>query len=908
MIAELAVGYWGDPVRDELPFRIGVMTGPVLISRDPTTGDTSASGGTMTVVSKVAEAAPPGAVMVGYDTFTLVRGVFNFLAEPAVRIRGREPLEVFRALNARPRAFRLQSRGIEGVETAMIGREPQMQILTDAIDLMVEDRETQVVTVVGDAGVGKSRLLFEFSNYIDLLETTFWFFQARATQQNMIVPYAMTRDLFNFRFEILDSDAPSLVREKFEAGIAKFMGEGTAEQAHYVGQLVGYDFSDIPYVQAALQNPSQFHDQALKYLGDFFLIACQTNPVLIEIEDIHWADDKSLDLVNNLVSNNRKLPFFVICMARPSLYEHRPSWGEGQRFHARIELDPLSELNTRRLIREILKKIEHVPTELRDLIAERAEGNPFYVEELIKTLIDDKVILKGEDEWTVDMSKLATVRVPATLTGVLQARLDSLPVGERSLLQRASVVGRIFWDTSAEFLSASEGVTAGTVQGLLKSLREKEMIFLREETIFEKANEFVFRHAILRDVTYESIAPKQRRAYHALAAAWLTEASGERAGEYAMLIADHFEKAGETGQAAAYLRKAGEPILNTSGPREALPLFERALALPFNEADSAERANLHIQMGRALLNLSQYDEAQTHLQSALDLAGQAGDIGMQAQALNRLGDLVGRRGDLTGLVSYIEQAIPLARQSGDARTLAEVLRDSGGGYWQVGQHEKAIACAEEAMGLFEGLGDRLWMSRSIQVLSLVAMSQGRMQDGERYGRQSLEIAREIGSRPMIAIQLLNLAEAARYQGRLEEARAGHSEALAMYRDLGSMDVVALCLINLAQIDVADNQLDSARRQFKEAGEIAQQVGALPFVMFAVFGIGLVESLSDNADHGLALFGLAYNHPSADVGAKSDFDYWMPTLNEKLGAEAVKAGMEKGKGLDLDTVINEILKG
>src|SRR5262245_21712467 len=259
---------------------------------------------------------------------------------------------------------------------------------------------------------------------------------------------------------------------------------------------------------------------------------------MLLVEDIHWADDRSLDLINNLVRDNVELPLFVLCMARPSLYERRPQWGEGQRFHERIQLEPLSQLSSRRLVRELLKHVPEVPTALRDLVVDRADGNPFYIEELIKALIDDRVILKGEETWSIDTTRLSTVRVPATLTGVIQTRLDTLPAQLHQLLQRASAVARTFWHAPAIHLSQhSVGLKPAEAQAMLEDLRNREMILQRHESGFAGTVEYVFRHAILRDVTYETVIPRQRRALHKLVADWLIEVGGERAGEHTLLVA-----------------------------------------------------------------------------------------------------------------------------------------------------------------------------------------------------------------------------------------------------------------------------------------------------------------------------------------------------------------------------------
>ncbi|MGH9390751.1 MAG: ATP-binding protein, partial [Vicinamibacteria bacterium] len=370
---------WEPTEESPLPFSGGITTGPVLLERESDSGTYTASGAPITLAGRLKDSAPGGGILVAHETYTLVRGIFTFQQSDPLRVRGRkEPLDVYLVTQVKPRAFRLKARGIEGVETKMIGREIELRLLQEALTLTLEDGETQVVTVVGEAGVGKSRLLYEFSNWMELQEQTVWLFQARATQPSMLQPYSLTRDLFSFRFRILDSDPLAQVHEKFVQGIEGFLGAGSARKAYFIGQLVGFDFSDKPEVDVALQDGDTFRRIAQQYLGEFFTSASRTNPVVIHIEDIHWADDRSLDLINNLVRENTELPLFVLCMARPSLYERRPQWGEGQRFHERIQLDPLSQLSSRRLVRELLKNVPEVPTALRDLVVDRADGNPFY--------------------------------------------------------------------------------------------------------------------------------------------------------------------------------------------------------------------------------------------------------------------------------------------------------------------------------------------------------------------------------------------------------------------------------------------------------------------------------------------------------------------------------------------------
>jgi predicted ATPase len=285
-------------------------------------------------------------------------------------------------------------------------------------------------------------------------------------------------------------------------------------------------------------------------------------PTVIFLEDVHWADDSSLDMLNRMARRIPEQSLLIVCVARHRLYERRPNWGEGLAYHRRLELQLLSKHDSSQLVTEILQMVDQVPNALQELVVKGAEGNPFYIEELIKMLIEDGVILTGEEKWQVEPERLADIEVPDTLTGVLQARLEGLPPEERNTLQQASVVGHIFWDDAVEYIR-NESAPAGTQSSIrttesnLSSLRTRELIYHREESTFTDAAEYTFKHAVLRDVTYDSVLKRVRKAYHGLVAKWLIQHSGERAGEYTGLIADHLELAGKYEQAAIYLWQAG---------------------------------------------------------------------------------------------------------------------------------------------------------------------------------------------------------------------------------------------------------------------------------------------------------------------------------------------------------------
>lgn len=663
-----------------LQMRIGINTGPVLLGAVGTQSEYTAMGDPVNVASRLQHAAPIGGILISHDTYGQVRGVFDLQLQAPLALKGKaEPIQTYVVTRAKPRAFRLRTRGVEGIETRMIGRAEELVQLQASLRAVFEKRELRALTIVGEAGVGKSRLLYEFSSWCDLQPERIFLLRGRASEETSRLPYTLLRDLFAFRFEIADSDALSVARERLERGIVALMESDpdAVMKAHFIGHLIGLDFSSSPYLRGILSDAKQIRDRAWHYLAQFLAATTRADKVaatMVLLDDLQWADDGSLDALTYLIGACRALPILMLGLARPTLLERRPKWFDpAQACHARLDVQLLSPEESRQLVDEILKKVPEVPRALRELIVNGAEGNPFYLEELVKMLIDEKVILPGEDEWRVESTRLAAVRVPSTLTGVLQARLDSLPGDERETLQRASVVGRIFWDSAVASLSDAPRVALG---GTLRTLRTRELIFQRKASSFVKAQEYAFQHTLLRDVTYETVLKRLRRIYHARAAVWLIEQSGERADEYAGLIAEHYERAAESARAVEWYARAGSVAKARSAFTVAVAYLTHALAL--TPRDAPLFSALARQLGEAHLRLGDFPAARQALQDAQATAQNDAE---RAAALTILAELTNAAGDYAGASALLEQALPLARAGGERATLARALEDWAAVRW-----------------------------------------------------------------------------------------------------------------------------------------------------------------------------------------------------------------------------------
>lgn len=811
--------------------RVGLNTGLVALGEvgSAAGSEYTAMGDAINLASRIQSAAPVGGVLISHDTYRHVRGLFEVRTLPAIRVKGKaEPVAVYVVEREKPRTFGATTRGVEGITTHMVGREAELRQLQSALTWTIEEQETQVVTILGEPGVGKSRLLREFDNWIDQLPEDIFHFAGRATAEMAKLPYSLIRNLFAFRFEIQDSDSSASAREKLEAGVAHFMGASNAHKAHYIGQLIGFDFSSSPYIQG--EDPGQVAQLGVYYFTEFFAAATSRHPAVMFLEDIHWADDKSLDLVNYLVRSRRDLPLLVVCLARPTLLERRALlWDDRHEFHTLIELQPLSRNETRLLVEDILHKMNYVPDQLRDLIVDSADGNPFYVEELVRMMIDDGIILKGGERWLADVARLKDIRIPPTLTGVLQARLDALPAAERAVLQRASVIGRIFWDSALMRLhiEGDQPVEVEDVDAALTALRRRELIRRREQSAFAGANEYIFKHTMLRDVTYESVLRRHRRVYHAQVAAWLIEQSGDRLGEYTGLIADHFERAGDCGQAVDYLCRAATSALAVSAYQDAVSLLERALALlPECSLDMAQQqeARLKWQLGQAYRGLSAYQKARQLYEDSLALYTALDDQTGVVKALVELGWLVGyiMRNHDAG-EAYFQRALSIARANGDKWGVAWALNGLGVlAHWQR-KHQQAIECYEESLALAREIGDQTRIAGALNNLGLVKKELGEYAEARQRLEESLAIFRALGNRAGIASPLTNLGDLAGRQGQHEQARQFLAEALEIHKQIGNRAGVAGTLAGLGSLARLQGHYDEARERFVEALAISKEI-------------------------------------------------------------------------------------
>ena len=880
--------------------RVGINTGAVLLSA--VGGEFAATGAAVNVAQRLEEAAPAGAVLISQDTYHHVRGVFDVRELELLNVRGRaEPVRTYVVERAKPRAFRLRTRGVEGVETRMVGRQAELSRIRDALQTVLEDWELQAVTVFGEAGLGKSRLLDEFAGGVELLPERVEVFQGRAGQWTRGLPYALLRDVFSHRFQIQDSDPPALAREKMERGLVELFGarEDALMRAHFIGHLVGLDFSTSPHLTGVIDDAKQVRSRAFHYAAQLFRDVARQSPIILYLEDLHWADDGSLDFVNHLTRACADSAVLVVCFARPDLLERRPAWGEGLASHARLTLQPLTRRESRQLVEEILRYAQSIPHALREMVVGAAEGNPFYVEELIKMLIDQKVIVPGAD-WRVDASRLVEVRVPPTLKGVLQARLDGLSPWEKTVLQRASVIGREFWDGALEEFSRAARARGeageGEAASALAELRRKELVYRRESSAFTGAAEYTFKHAILRSVTYENILKRDRRRLHREAAEWLIGQSGGRVEEYAAVIAEHFERARDTARASVWYGRAGNQARASYAPEAAIGFYRKALDFAREAGESTKLApdaarqaiRWHDGLGEVLTMQACYAEATSAYECMREAAEGVGDLIAQARAWNGLTAVREYQGDNRAALESASRAEQLARAAGDvpaARSeLAVALNRHGLASHRLGDATSVMGLGRQLLAISEEMaeGRRHARANGLRLLGVAHETSGHFARAEECFEQSLALLRETGDRRNIGFMLNNLGVILHLRGDYETAVARYTEALSIFREVGERTCELPGLGNLAGAQVGLGDYVTAEANLRQAVEWAGTTGHFALSMIYCY---LAESLYGQGKTGDALEAA---RSALDLGLKTENQDYIGSAWRALGLIASRA--------------------
>ncbi|OGB06820.1 MAG: hypothetical protein A3E25_09725 [Burkholderiales bacterium RIFCSPHIGHO2_12_FULL_69_20] len=847
--------------------RVGVHTGPVLLGGG-VDGDGTIRGISVNIAARLEQSAPPGQLRISQATWQQVRGLFVVTAQPPLAVKGvDEPLVSYLVQAERPRPWRDEARGVAGLATPMVGRQHELQQLQQALRALGAETSSpaaRCVLVVGEAGLGKSRLALEFERWLAALPAPPTVLRARAVPQNGEQPYSLLRTLLADWLQIHETDASALACSKLEAGLvplfAADQGSDLAQaQAHVLGYLLGFDFGDSRHLAGLREAGGALRSRAFHVAAQALRrgAAQAGTPLVLLLEDLHWADDGSLRFFKQLLQVNADLPMLMLGLTRAALFERQPRWpadrpaddGDGAAVPCiqRLTLQALDAAGCQLLAEGLLQRLPGAPAELLGLIVQRAEGNPFYMEELVKMLIDEGAIVVPAGDpsapdaapWQLHPERLRLDRVPVTLTGVLQARLDSLAASDRASLQRASVIGLQFWDEALAELDAAAPRS-------LPVLMLRQLVREQQATVLAQAQAFGFAHQLLHQVTYDTVLKRVRTACHLQVGNWLAGLASARANDLLGLAASHFERGGEAERAAEFYTRSAEQLSTRFAHDTVVTHAGRALALASPD-DHALRWRALLVRQRSLRLQGRMPEQAADL-DALTVAAEALDDD-QRRATVRLRRAVAAAsaGDAKGCVAACAEALSLAQHGGAHDVTLSIYSAWAGALLSLGRYDEARRVSEDGLALARQRGNQGMESELLTGLAAGASQQGDALRAIAWLQQCLQIDREIGRRINEGPVLVNLGDATMRLGDFEAARGHLQDALQLARATGDRNVQAMCLLNLASVTHLMGEHATALGHARAARQLTAEVGNREYEAFAWMSLGHAEAGLGHAD-------------------------------------------------------------
>jgi class 3 adenylate cyclase/tetratricopeptide (TPR) repeat protein len=671
--------------------RTGLNTGEV-VAGDPSTGSTLVTGDAVNVAARLEQSAQPGEILIGEATFRLLREAV--VAEPAgpLTVKGKEqPVTAYRVLEVHPEAEAVRRH----LDSPMVGRDRQLSLMQQTFANAADDRACHLFTVIGSPGVGKSRLVYEFVGAVEDRSTVL---RGRCLPYGAGITYWPVVEMVREAGAIMDDDDVDAAGAKLTPLLSEEDRDAVVDR---LLQVLGLREGTAPAEEIAWAFRKLLESMA------------ERQQIVAVFDDIHWAEPTLLDLIDHVAEWSRDAPILLVAIARQELLDVRPGWGGGKHNATTIQLEPLSDRDCEVLVENLLGRAL-LPVIAKSKIADAAEGNPLFVEQVLSMLIDDQLLRRDNGHW-VPTADLATIPIPPTIHALLAARLDRLGGEERQVIERASVVGKVFYQSAVSEL-APEPIRPA-VGGHLMTLVRKELIRPDHSDIVRETA-FRFQHILIRDAAYAGMPKETRAQLHEAFAGWLERVAGERSPEFDEILGYHLE------QAYRYRQELGT-------------VDERARALAARAADHLEAA------GRRAISRSDLSAGQVLLTRTSDLLPAQDPRRLAllldlAWALNELGEFA--RGE-----AVLREVKKASRATGDPalELRADVLQE-----WRWDTHtpwDERGELARRAIPFFEERGDEVGLFFAHRLLAAMHWTQGRSGESAEELARVIELARRTGA-------------------------------------------------------------------------------------------------------------------------------------------------------------------
>jgi predicted ATPase/class 3 adenylate cyclase len=742
----------------DVGLRIGVNTGEVIAGREAAArGELMVSGDAVNVAARLQQLAEPGSVLVGERTMRATRRVVEYGPHRELSARGKEDaVAAWEAASAAPQdARRARLHG-----APLVGREEELALLRLTAGRVERERAPQLVTIFGHAGVGKSRLLEEFGEAVGQGRVV----TGRCVPYGDGITYLPLVEVASELAGILDDDRADVALAKLRSSVEEVVPAGRADDV--LAALAWTTGLALPGGSSGIGDAGDVRRALHEGWASYLAALGREELLVLVVDDIHWASEPLLDLVDDLAARLEGTAVLILCPSRPELLDSRPGWGGGRLTSSSLTLAPLDEGHAEVLLRALLE-VDDVPEQVTRAILEPADGNPFFVEEILSMLVEQGALERQNGSWKAT-PRLAEARVPDSIHGVIAARIDLLQAQERDALRRCSVMGRTFWPSAV-----------GVEDDDVAALGRRALVTERPDSSFSGRREFAFKHALTHEVAYSSLPRADRRELHRRVAEWIADVVPDRQAETAELRAYHLEEALRHGERDPELERrayealvtAGDAAIRRGAYATAAGILRRALEIAPDVPDAS----------RALYLAARVDVAESRYELALE----------------RLDELLGMGADV------------------GAATRADALGLKARASWLRGSWQEAVASSEAAVQALEGEPESPELARALARLSQIQMLRA-LPEAEETAQRAIDVARATGEAAAEANARTNLLTV-----RTQEAAPDRRELdaiVALASSAGAYDETARVVVNYLWSAWLYEPLDRVEEAVTEAAE------------------------------------------------------------------------------------------